>query len=124
MLTQNVFDGVCPPSSDAAAPGGRQPILLSSTGTTETSTGQLVPDHQYCIVVGNTPIRVTFRATTGTANAVATTDMLLVAGAQFKFIPWIVKSVNGSTPYGTTVVYAEAADGVSAYTATVFCAGN
>ena len=91
---------------------------LSGTGTTESHTlRKLTPDRGHTLIVGAVPVFIRFSRNTGTANAVSsTTAVRFPAGAVFHFLP--TENVQGD--WGTTVVYAEAADGVSAYTVDVF----
>lgn len=107
------------PSSDETA-GIYSNQKLSGTGTAESHTTRpLIPSRGHLLVVGSVPVFVRFALETGLVNAVdATRDLYIPANTAFPFIP--TKNVQSS--WGTVVVYAEAADGVSAYTVDVFLA--
>ena len=105
------------PSSDEKA-GVYTNQKLSGTGTTESHTLRpLVPSRGHMLIVGAVPVFIRFALTTGLANAVdATRDIYVPANTAFPFLP----TKNAQGEWGTVVVYAEAADGSSAYTVDVF----
>lgn len=105
------------PSADDAA-GNYSNQRLSGTGTAESHTTRpLVPSRGHMIIVGPTAVYLRFSSSLNLTNAVdATRDVYVPANTAFPFLP--TKNKQGG--WGTNVVYAEAADGASAYTVDIF----
>lgn len=109
-----------PPIIDDRCPPTRRPINFSGTGTTEaTNTASpLIPGKDYLFTVGGTAIRIAFSRTSGTANAVSSTNSLVLPANTWFIFTCIDRP---SESWGSQFVYVEAADGVSAYTASALC---
>lgn len=101
--------GAVPPMKDA---GNFTPQYLAGTGTTEDSNLKpFTKDRMHVLTVGATPIRVLFGAVAGGGSDVGATEgALLNAGAFFTF----------RSGLKSRYVYIEAADGTTAYTASVW----
>lgn len=101
--------GAIPPMKNA---GQYTPQYLAETGTTEASNSRAFSkDRMHVLTVGATPIRVLFGETAGAGSDIGTTEgALLNAGAFFTF------RAGPKSAY----VYIEAADGATAYTASVW----
>jgi len=107
MLFRNFFP--LAPLVDSGAPGNRQPQRLADSGATESQTQRkLIPGKVHLLLVGSTGVRVRFSAdgSLGAGAVDATRDVVYGPWTVFPFIP---------EEGGSTYVYAEAADGTSAY---------
>ena len=93
---------------------------ISGTGTTEAHNEVgLTPGRTAVLVVGAAPVFVSFRKTAGLTTVVSSASSLrLPAGAEFKF-----RTIEGPD-FGALFVYAEAADGIAAYTVDVWQASE
>lgn len=109
-----------PPSRDTGS--NVLPMLLSGTGTAESSTPKLTEGRSYTISVGAVPVRLSFHFATGLSNAVDPTQdyLTIAANTMYTFTAW----ANNDQSAGALCLYAEAADGTSAYTASVWMSGN
>jgi len=97
------------PVGDGTAPNAEQ--LLTGTGTTEASNATVLGIQRMATIkVGNSSVRISFRAATGGTAQVATTSLLLQAGERFD---WYVTN-------DTKFAYVEAGDAVSLYQAWVW----
>jgi hypothetical protein len=101
--------GAIPPMKDA---GQYTPQYLAATGATESSNSRaFTRDRMHVLTVGATPIRVLFGAVPGTTGDIGATEgALLNAGSFFTFRAGLKSAY----------VYIEAADGSTAYTASVW----
>lgn len=97
-----------PPLADVNAPGNRQVQRLAGTGTTEDSNSRpLIRGKVHVLYVGAEAVRVRFSGTAALVGAVdPARDVVYGPWSQVPFVP--------ETDY-SVYVYAEAADGVSAY---------
>lgn len=101
--------GAIPPMADSA---NHSPQNLIGTGVAESSnTKAFTHDRMHMLVVGATPVRILFSGTGGATGVVPPAGgALFPANAVLTF-----RSVAGAR-----YIYMEAADGTSAYTATVW----
>jgi hypothetical protein len=101
--------GVMPPIANS---GTFSPQYLANTGATEASnTKPLSLDRMHILTVGAVPIRVLFSGTGGATDVVPTTGGAIIpANSSLSFL--VVEAAR--------YVYIQAADGTSAYTASVW----
>ncbi len=114
LLYRNFFP--LPPLVDDGSPGNRTPQKCSGTGTTESQTKRaLIKGKVHILYVGAAGVRVRF---SGDPNlgAGAVDPARDVTYGPWNVVPFVPED-HGTV--GSTYVYVEAADGVSAYEATV-----
>ena len=108
------------PLADAGSAGNRQPQRLAATGATETATvRRLKPGHLHLLLVGAAGVRVRFSADSGLTLGTAVSNTRDVVYGPWTTIPFVPEDDNAGS--GSTYVYAEAADGASAYELFVVC---
>ena len=114
MFYRNFFP--LPPLVDDGSPGNRTPQRCANTGTTESQTHRaLIKGKIHLLYVGAAGVRVRFsgNGALGAGAVDNTRDVVYGPWTQIHFVP----EDHGTA--GSTFVYVEAADGVSAYEATV-----
>jgi hypothetical protein len=102
------------PLVDSGSPGNRSPQRLAGVGAAETQTSRkLKPGHLHLLLVGSAGVRVRFSANgaLGAGAVDATRDVVYGPWSVVPFVP-----EEGADPtFGSTFVYAEAADGAATY---------
>lgn len=112
MLFRNLFP--LPPLVDDQAPGYRTPQRLAGTGTAETQTHRSLSEGKiHLLLVGAAGVRVRFSSNKalGAGAVDPTRDVVYGPWSQIPFTP----EADDANSWGSTFVYAEAADGASAY---------
>jgi hypothetical protein len=107
-----------PPLVDTGSPGNRIPQRLADTGVTESQTHRkLIVGKVHVLLVGAAPVRIRWSANgaLGAGAVDPTRDTVYAAFSAVPFVPEENAHPDGVTVAGSTYVYAEAADGVSAY---------
>jgi len=116
MLFRNFFP--LPPLVDDQVLGNRTPQRLAGTGTAETQTHRSLSEGKiHLLLVGAGGVRVRFSGNKalGAGAVDPTRDVVYGPWSQIPFVP----ESDDANSRGSTYVYAEAADGTSAYEAFV-----
>lgn len=102
------------PQVDTGAPGNRVPQRLAGVGAAETQTvRKLKPGHLHLLMVGPVGVRVRF-SSNGAVGAGAVSNTRDVVYGPWSVVPFVPEE-NEDLNYGSTYVYAEAADGAATY---------
>lgn len=102
------------PLVDSGALGSRVPQRLANTGATETVTSRkLKTGHLHLLMVGAAGVRIRFSATGSIALGTAVVNTRDVVYGPWTVVPFVPEDDGQGN--GSTFVYAEAADGASAY---------